>query len=176
MVRLVRWNILLKNQISRCQRTFYYIGYFKVIEKCKALCSRIWRRSTAKTKNLGSIDVNIYCKEPLPSSFKVIRVRCVSSYKGTTALSIMPFSMMTLSIMTLSIMTSSIVLSVVYEECRVLKFLCWVLPANIGLGRKGLPGTNTSSLWKSVSYGRKKFYRIGPCDLRMFVRNSWEFG
>ncbi len=35
------------------------------------------------------------------------------------------------------------------------------LPVNIRLGWKGLPGTNTGSLRKSVNYGRKKFYRIG---------------
>ncbi len=37
------------------------------------------------------------------------------------------------------------------------------LPANIRLGRKGLSGDIHSSLSrKSVNYGRKKFYRIGP--------------
>ncbi len=37
------------------------------------------------------------------------------------------------------------------------------LPANIRLGRKGLPGKKHSSLLrKLVNYGRKKFYNIGP--------------
>jgi hypothetical protein len=34
------------------------------------------------------------------------------------------------------------------------------LPANIRLGWKGLPGTNTPA-----QYGRKKFYNIGPRGL-----------
>jgi hypothetical protein len=37
------------------------------------------------------------------------------------------------------------------------------LPANIILGWKGLPGTNTAAyLQKSVNYGHKKFYSAGP--------------
>ncbi len=36
------------------------------------------------------------------------------------------------------------------------------LPANIRPGWKGLPGTNTCLLRKSVNYGRNKFYSAGP--------------
>jgi hypothetical protein len=36
------------------------------------------------------------------------------------------------------------------------------LPENIRLGWRGLPGTNTSLLRKSVNYGRKKFYNTVP--------------
>ncbi len=36
------------------------------------------------------------------------------------------------------------------------------LPANIRLGWKFLPGTNTCLLRKSVNYSRKKFYSTGP--------------
>jgi hypothetical protein len=36
------------------------------------------------------------------------------------------------------------------------------LSSNIRLGRKGLPGTNTSLLPQAVTYGCKKFYNIGP--------------
>ncbi len=39
-----------------------------------------------------------------------------------------------------------------------------VLPTNIRLGWKGLPGTNTIIAYfkKSVNYGRKKFDKTGP--------------
>jgi hypothetical protein len=36
---------------------------------------------------------------------------------------------------------------------------------NIILGWKGLLGTNTSLLQKSVNYGRNTFYSTGPCSL-----------
>jgi hypothetical protein len=36
------------------------------------------------------------------------------------------------------------------------------LPANIRLGWKGLPEKNTSLLQKSINYGCKTFYSIGP--------------
>jgi hypothetical protein len=42
------------------------------------------------------------------------------------------------------------------------------LPANIRQGWKGLPGTNTSFLQKSVNYGQKKFYNIGPGHRYMY--------
>jgi hypothetical protein len=41
------------------------------------------------------------------------------------------------------------------------------LPANIRLGWKGLAGTNTSLLRKSVNYDRKKFYSTGPRDRKL---------
>jgi hypothetical protein len=50
-------------------------------------------------------------------------------------------------------------------------------PANIELGWKGLSGTNTSLLRKSVNYSRKKFHMIGPQEtmLRYFYdRNKLE--
>ncbi len=40
------------------------------------------------------------------------------------------------------------------------------LLANIRLGWKGLPWTNTSLLRKLVNYGGKMFYRIGPRGIR----------
>jgi len=36
------------------------------------------------------------------------------------------------------------------------------LPANVRLDWKGLPWTKTSILRKSVNYGQKRFYNIGP--------------
>ncbi len=38
------------------------------------------------------------------------------------------------------------------------------LPANIKLGWKGLPGTNALAYYEIVTYGRKKFYNIGPWE------------
>jgi hypothetical protein len=43
------------------------------------------------------------------------------------------------------------------------------LPTNIKLGWKGLPGTSTSLLQKSVNYGCKKFYSTGPRTLKLFT-------
>jgi hypothetical protein len=39
------------------------------------------------------------------------------------------------------------------------------LPPKIRLGWKGLPGTNTRLLQKSINYGRNKFCSIGPWGL-----------
>jgi len=36
------------------------------------------------------------------------------------------------------------------------------LPTNTRLGWKGLPGTNTLAYYKSVNYGRNKFYDTAP--------------
>jgi hypothetical protein len=45
------------------------------------------------------------------------------------------------------------------------------LPTNTRLGWKGLPGTNTSLLRKSVNYGRNKFYSTGPwCTVDLLLR------
>jgi hypothetical protein len=43
------------------------------------------------------------------------------------------------------------------------------LPTNIKLGWKGLPGTSTSLLQKSVNYGCKSFYSTGPRTLKPFT-------
>jgi hypothetical protein len=46
------------------------------------------------------------------------------------------------------------------------------LTTNIRLGWKGLPGTNTPAYYeKSVNYGCKKLYRIGPRLLSLEVVN-----
>ncbi len=40
------------------------------------------------------------------------------------------------------------------------------LPANIRLGWKSLPGTNTLAYYENqINYGRNKFYSAGPCGL-----------
>ncbi len=49
-------------------------------------------------------------------------------------------------------------------------------PTNIKLSWRGLPGTNTSLLRKSVNYGRKKFYSRGPWSKRWLALFSlWQF-
>ncbi len=59
------------------------------------------------------------------------------------------------------------------------------LPTNTRLGWKGLPGTNTSLLQKSINYDHNKFYDTGPCrpfllqdDFKMtkncYIKKSWK--
>jgi hypothetical protein len=46
------------------------------------------------------------------------------------------------------------------------------LPAKIRLDRKGLPGTNTSLLRKSVNYGQKSSMTYGPWWLGLGVNEG----
>ncbi len=51
-----------------------------------------------------------------------------------------------------------------------------VLPTNIRLSWKGLPGTNTLSYYEhSRKFGRKKFYNIGPNVINLLTAVSYDF-